>query len=90
MNSLTKIEVLSLYVNKVQVLKEIISSKSEKHCNNCYENSEDENTSILLEIKEIDVLEKVMGFNNELNKALENYLNNPLTFKIKPKKEEQE
>lgn len=66
MKNLSKDEILSLYVNKVQVLKEIISSKSNKHCNECYENSEDENTSILLEIKEIDVLEKVMGYNNEL------------------------
>jgi hypothetical protein len=66
MKNLSKDEILSLYVNKVQVLKEIISSKSDKHCNECYENSEDENTSILLEIKEIDVLEKVMGYNNEL------------------------
>mgnify|MGYP006970122911 CR=1 FL=1 len=37
-----------------------------KRKNECYENSEDENTYILLEIKEIDVLEKVMGYNNEL------------------------
>ena len=66
MKNLSKDEILSLYVNKVQVLKEIISSKSDKHCNECYENSEDENTSILLEIKEIDVLEKAMGYNNEL------------------------
>ena len=66
MKNLSKDEILSLYVNKVQVLKEIISSKSDKHCNECYENSEDENTFILLEIKEIDVLEKVMGYNNEL------------------------
>lgn len=65
MKNLSKDEILSLYVNKVQVLKEIISSKSDKHCNECYENSEDENTSILLEIKEIDVLEKVMGYESE-------------------------
>ena len=64
MKNLSKEEILSLYVNKVQVLKEIISSKSDKHCNECYENNEDENTSILLEIKEIDVLERVMGFDN--------------------------
>ena len=64
MKNLSKEEILSLYVNKVQVLKEIISSKSDKHCNECYENNEDENTSILLEIKENDVLERVMGYTN--------------------------
>jgi len=64
MKSLSKDEILSIYIHKVQVLKEIISSKSDKHCDKCYENSNDENTAILLEIKETDVLERVMGFDN--------------------------
>tara|TARA_R110000744_G_C18953823_1_gene516003 strand:- start:196 stop:459 length:264 start_codon:yes stop_codon:yes gene_type:complete len=64
MKNLSKDEILSIYIHKVQVLKEIISSKSDKHCDECYKNSNDENIAILLEIKETDVLERVMGFDN--------------------------
>jgi hypothetical protein len=39
-------------VDKVQVLKEIVSCKS----------NADEHTGILLDIKELDILETVMGY----------------------------
>tara|TARA_R100000789_G_C2951190_1_gene135062 strand:- start:313 stop:522 length:210 start_codon:yes stop_codon:yes gene_type:complete len=52
MKNLTKDEIYSLYVDKVQVLKEIVSCKS----------NDDEHTGILLDIKELDILEIVMGY----------------------------
>jgi len=52
MKNLTKDEIYSLYVDKVQVLKEIVSCKS----------NADEHTGILLDIKELDILETVMGY----------------------------
>ncbi len=62
MKNLTKDEIYSLYVDKVQVLKEIVSCKSNKVCDNCYSDSADEHTGILLDIKELDILETVMGY----------------------------
>ena len=55
MKSLTKDEILSLYVDKVSELKKFIRLG--------YMN---EDTDIFKDITELEILETVMGYNNEL------------------------
>ena len=57
MNSLTKIEILLLYVNRVAILKKFIRTE--------YKNVIMEDTDIFKHIIELEILEKVMGFNDE-------------------------
>jgi hypothetical protein len=56
MKNLTKDEIYSLYVNKVQVLKEVLSSWLIDEDNNI------DTDTMHLDIKELDVLETVMGY----------------------------
>lgn len=58
MKNLTKDEIYSLYVDKVQKLKDFIKSP-DSHV--MFEDSD-----IFKDITELDVLETVMGYNNEL------------------------